>query len=118
MDERGRRNKKHGYGGFRIPSDETLDRYLTELSPEASKKALLIKNISPKRVKIYANDLELLREIGHGNWQKGFYRALALAKVLHLRQNEIVRLKNLNPDRDVRASVIELLEAEERRREI
>ena len=69
-----------GAGGMRIPSDEKLAKAGIELSLETQKRIELIRNIRPKQIKIYKEDLDRLAAIGEGNWQIGFYRVLNLSR--------------------------------------
>jgi hypothetical protein len=110
--------KKSGYGGFRIPTEATLDKYLAKMGPEVARKALLLKGKLPHKIKIFPKDLQRLREIGGGKWRVGFYRAIALAKEVWLTRPELDRLKRLDENGSARGALLRLMEQEEKRNEI
>lgn len=110
--------KVGNYGGFRLPTEATLDRYNQQLSEVYLEKIRLLKTKIPKQVVIYGKDLKLCRAIGGGNWRVGFYHALRTAHELHTTTGERQRLARLDPTgSNARAGLLYALELVENLKE-
>lgn len=104
-------NKGEKMGGLRLPSLEVLEHHLALTGDDATRKAILLRNRKPRKIKIYQKDLKRLTEIGGGRWRDGFYRALALAEHIWLDRKEIRIIKETTGCDDLREAIFTLLEA-------
>ena len=103
------------WGGVRIPSEETMDKYLIELTVNQNRKMELLRAKRPRQIRIYEKDLKRLRAIGGGDWLVGFQNALNIARECWLTTDELKRLKALNPHgTQARGGLLHIMEQAEK----
>lgn len=103
--------RKPQWGGYRFPSEEKLDKLLTDANEDYKKRVSLYLNRRPRRVNINGKDLKKLREIGEGQWDTGFYRVLNLAHQCWLTTKELMELKSYSKSgKNAREGFMKVLE--------